>query len=618
MRSLRGSEAAQVPGAGTDALKALQSLPGVTTGNDASSEPAVRGSRPGDNAYYVDFLPVGYLFHVGGLISVLPGELVRSFDLHSAAFGPQFTDVTGAVLDVSLRRPRSDRLGGQLDASLLASGLLVEGPLAEDWSVMLSARRSYLDLLARKPLTDDNSGVVVRLPRYNDHLFKLLWRVGEGQELSLHLNGAADHIDFRVPEGSTAGTQEPALVGEGRNDTAYATQALQWESSLPALGRHRIALGRTVTRIGSAVGSAADVGVRVTQHFLRNELHLRPHAEHQLWLGAAAESNRARLDVDLLNARCTEFDPECDISSGERTLLRESLSIEQFDLSARERWQFTPQWALSTGVRHSRDRYLGRTHTEPRLGLEYAWSGDTTLSAAWGRHNQQPSPTQILAGLGNPQLAHLRARHAVLGIRQGLAQGWSWQAELYEKTFSELVIADPVLNYRNGGSGRAYGAELLLRKEAGESDLSGWLSVSWARSQRRNDATGEQFRFEFDQPLVVNLVGRWQYSPGLSFGAKWSFHSGNLITPILGGRDDGSGRIRPVYGALNSERLGPYHRLDLRLDRQVSARLNVYGELINAYNRQNVSGYSYSADYSQREPETQLPLLISVGAVWSF
>lgn len=615
---LDGQEAAQVPGAGSDPIKALQSLPGVTSANDASSEPAVRGSRPGDNAYYIDFLPVGYLFHAGGLVSVLPGDLVQSFDLHSAAFGPQFADVTGAVLDVSLRRPRTDRIGGLLDTSLLTGGVLVEGPLAENHSFFLAARRSYVDLLVKKAIEDDDSGVVFRIPRYSDYQFKYLWQFDPRHVVSVNASGASDHVDFRVPPGSTLAQQEPALTGEGRDDTSYATQALQWEADLGDGARNRLALGRTVTRVATLVGSAADIGVRNTATFLREQLRLKPAPDHELTLGGSLERNRLSLDLDLLNPHCTEFDPQCDLTGAQREIVNQRLNVNRYDVFVRDRWQLLPQWALTTGLRHSGDRYLRRKYTEPRLGLEWAWSADTTFSAAWGRHNQQPAGEQILAGVGNPNLDHLRASHSMLGISQTLAEGWSWRAEFYDKQLDGLVIADPLLNYRNAGSGHAWGAELLLRKDAPGQGLSGWLAVSWARSLRRNDATGQSFAFEFDQPLNLSLVGRWQPNAVWTFGAKWSFHSGTLSTPIVGTRIETDGRLRPVYGVLNSERLPPYHRLDLRADRRFSERLTGYAELINAYNRRNVSGYIYNADYSSRKPETQLPLLISVGVQWRY
>ncbi|MCK5921452.1 MAG: hypothetical protein KAG66_10965, partial [Methylococcales bacterium] len=73
-----------VPGSGGDPLRAIQSMPGIAVPDDGSAEPAVRGSRPEDNLYLVDFLPAGYLFHFGGSVSVFNDELVDVFNLYPA------------------------------------------------------------------------------------------------------------------------------------------------------------------------------------------------------------------------------------------------------------------------------------------------------------------------------------------------------------------------------------------------------------------------------------------------------------------------------------------------------------------------------------------------------
>jgi outer membrane receptor protein involved in Fe transport len=614
--TLGGREAALVPGAGVDSIKALQTLPGVASDGEGSSEPVVRGSRPGDNAYYVDFLPVGYLFHLGGALSVLPGELVQSFDLHSAAFGPQFADVTGAALDVTTRRPRGERLGGKVDASLLASGVVLEGPLGPGQSFMLAGRRSYWDLLVGE--FDDEDGRVFNLPRYSDYQFKLQRQSGDNGRLTVQAIGAADHVDYRVLEGSRIGNEQPALVGEGRRDVSYGTQALQWEADIGDRGRNRLAVGRTDHRIGRLAGTAVDAGVRSLSYFVRDQLRLQPHPQHEVWLGGSLERRSVDLSINLLDARCTEFEPECDISSGDRVVVNDRLRLDQADVYVRDRWQLLPRWALTGGLRYSVDRYLHRRAAEPRLGLEWKATPDTLVTAAWGRHHQAPEGLQILAGPGNPGLDFLRARHAMLGLQQALDDGWSWRVEVYDKALQGLVVADPLLNYRNGGTGRAWGAELLLRKEADARGLSGWLSVSWSRATRRNDLTGEEFAFDYDQPLIVSLVALWQRNERWTFGARWNYHTGGLVTPVVGSRLDDTGRLRPVYGPLNSERLPPFHRLDLRADRRFSEQLSGYMELLNAYNRQNITSYSYNEDYSQREPSGGWPLLFTVGVQRSF
>lgn len=619
---LTGDELRTVPGTAGDTMKALQSLPGVATSSDSSSEPAVRGSRPTDNAYYIDYLPVGYLFHVGGLVSVVHSDLVNQFELYSAAFGPEYADVLGAVLDVNLRNPRTDRLGGVINVSLLGADFLVEGPVNDKQSFYFAVKRSYIDLLV-DTIEDEDSGVIVTVPRYYDYQGKYIWNLNPQHQLSFHATGASDSIDFKIPASSGLGTQQPALAGDSAIDTSYGTQAVVWDADLSGGTSNKLALGHTLDTNTSQVGRALNATARTHTWFMREQFKFKPSADHETSLGGSLQSVRAEYDIDALNARCTEYDPECDYTGAERVQGTGRINASITNLYAKNRWQFTPEWAVTGGVHHSHDGYLDRRYTEPRVGAEWKWSPSLLFTAAWGRHNQFPAGDQVLAGFGNTGLRHLRATHSVLGVSQQLDEGWSWRVEAYQKKFSDFVVAaDPPVNYLNGASGRAHGLELLIKKGAakdGASKFSGWFSLSLSRARRQNDITGQEFPFEFDQPVIANLVVQYKKSDRWQFGAKWSYHTGAPNTPIIDNNDRyPDGRVRPTYGPINSERLPSYHRLDLRADWVLSPRYRFYVEVINAYARKNISGYSYNDDYSVRKDVTQLPFLPSFGVLIKF
>ncbi len=134
--------------------------------------------------------------------------------------------------------------------------------------------------------------------------------------------------------------------------------------------------------------------------------------------------------------------------------------------------------------------------------------------------------------------------------------------------------------------------------------------------------TGERFDFAYDQPLIASLVAKFVASERISLGAKAWFHSGPPHTPILGGEPDpeNPGGFLPRYGAINSERLPRYFRLDFRVDWQPDPAkgslwrdAKVYFELLNATSHRNVSGYEYAHDYASRQAITQIPLFASIG-----
>ena len=597
---LSGRELRQVAGSSGDPLNALQSLPGVVS-NGSSSAPAVRGTGPQDNFFYVDGLPSGKIFHLGA-ISVFNPDLISDFSLYAAAFSPHYANVTGAVIDVALRNPRTDRFGAKLNANWLGADFIVEGPVKPNQSFFFAARRSYLDLLISSRTSD---GVTLQIPNYQDYQGKYLWQLNDNNRLSFHLQGAADNLKLKIDGSSEVGQQQPILVGNITFSDGYAMQAAVLDSVL-ANGKaiNKLALQHIGSHFTNSVGTAGNIYLEQNLTMLREQVNLPFNDDHELSLAANLNHQVTHIEADTINATCTQFNPDCDISTAPRLQLTDQIIANGWDISAQDRKKLTPRFTLVSGLRHSGEDYLHRKFTEPRVGLEWQRTENTLLTAGWGLHNQLPTGQQIAKNFGNPQLDHLRAQHSVVGIAQKLPDNWSWKAETYYKKLTNIIINDPIVNYTNQASGKAYGAELLIKKASTEK-LSGWLSVSLSKSQRRNDITGESFRFEYDQPVNATIVTTYQSDlAGILFSAKWNYHSGAPYTPIYGTNGTfPDGRPKPVYGAVNSGTLPAYHRLDLRLDRKFvynTWKLNTYFELNNAYQRQNVVDYSYDPSYTKR------------------
>ena len=572
----------------------------------------MRGSGPGDNLYYVDGIRIGKLFHYGS-ISVFNADLIEDFNLYSAAFSPHYGNITGAIIDVALREPRKDRMASKVNVNLIGADFLVEGPRNPEQSFYFAARRSYIDLFLKQI---EDKGVTVQIPNYWDYQGKYLWQLNDANRLTFHLYGAADTLKLNIAPGSNLAKQEPVLAGNAALSDTSTTQAVVLDTALSGSLYNSLVVEHSNHRSTSTIGTAGNINLTANNLLLRERLGIALETGHELSLETEFINVATKVDVDFKNATCTQFNPNCDLTSAPRQQLTDNFNTNVLSLSAQDRKRVSSQLTLIGGLRYSNENYAHKTYTEPRLGMEWEHSERTLYTAGWGRHNQIPTAQEWSPKFGNPKLDHIRAEHSVLGVRHKVDADWNWKAETYYKKFSNLVINDALLNYSNAASGKAYGVELLIKKEPTDK-FSGWWVLNLAKSQRRNDVTGEAFRFEYDQPVNTTLVANYKASEEWSFGMKWNYHSGTPYTPITGTSGTyPDGRPIPVYAGVNSGTLPVYHRLDLRADRNYVFRtwkLNTYFELNNWYGRKNIVGYTYDATYTTKEPVYSFVLPISFG-----
>jgi len=612
---ITGEELKSVPGSAGDPLRSIQALPGITTSNDASSNPAIRGTGPADNAYYVDFMPVGYLFHMGGLISVINGDLVKDFNIYASSFGPEFANVTGGIIDVRLRAPKKDRFAGRLNISLLEADFLVEGPVTDSQSFYFGARRSYIDFLVSRTGEFDNGVEYRQFPQYYDYQGKYLWDISENHSLTLQISGANDSLKLTLTDESDEVKNDPILAGDYDMEISYDTQALVLRSKFSPSIHNTLGIGHLATSIEQHTTTLGYAIVDANDLFLRNHTGIMAGESHEILVGIDYSYSTIDLDLNTVKEVPSDFDPDTDYTTAERFTYKDTLFIQTAGLSLKDRWKLFHDFIFIIGGKASYEDYFDQYTFEPRLGGEYVLTDQTLVTAGWGKYHQFPAGHEMIKELGNPNLDYIRAEHYTLGIENDLGNGWNVKLEGYYKKLSDVVVPDDTFNYLNGGSGKAYGSELLIRKDSG-SAWWGWVSLEYSRTFRRNDLTGEAFSYRYDQPLVINLVYTWEFAPTWSFGARWRYQSGAPFTPVVDTYQDTTGRVRPIYGALGSERLPDYHRLDLRLQKDFlfdTWKMGFFLDIINAYARNNVSGYDYKDNYTRREPVYQLPFLPSIG-----
>jgi len=208
-RTLTLNEVRKIPGLGGDAVKVVQALPGVARSAFSSGSIIVRGSGTGDSHFYVDGVTIPVLFHFGGIKSTYNSDALESVDLYPGGFGTRYGNAIGGVVELTGRKAKTDRLHGYLDANLFDASFLVEGPVTDKISFLVSGRRSYI----ADALTLGLKLVGVKLPftiapYYWDYIARMDYNISKTQHAYVTLFGSQDKLDVIVTQARGVGSSE--------------------------------------------------------------------------------------------------------------------------------------------------------------------------------------------------------------------------------------------------------------------------------------------------------------------------------------------------------------------------------------------------------------------------
>lgn len=622
----------EMPGALGDPLGAITALPGVLA-PAGGGEPAVRGSSPDDNRYYIDGMPAGYIFHTFNT-SIFDENLVRDFRLYSAGFGAEYVNSTGAVFDIRLRDPAQQPLLTTVTASFLRAGVLLESEVTENSAFYLSLRRGLLELFLPEDDEPNEDGIRVQSPPTDsDYVFKYLWSPQKDNRLSFNLVGARDGAAAELTDSSRWAQENPDFAGDAKIDDAFDSQSLVWDRTLAGGQQLNLVLAHYADRDGLRWGEGYHSDLQLDNMLVKTALTL-PLGSHQLTLGAEANRNDYEYDTRSVLFVCTDFEPDCNEDRRDIIELFQRVEVQDTSAYLVDRWQLTQLLKLESGVQWTGNDYTDETFVHPRLALAWQFSQPVALTASAGSYNRFPDLGTVMPGVGNPDLRSYKAEHYTLGLKGECRNYWTWSTEFYQKNLSRLPLAldesepDAEMLYSNDVDGEAHGVDLFLNRNRAD-DWYGWVSLSYAVSERTNRRTGETRNYTLDTPVVLNVVANYQFLPRWDAGFRFTAKSGEATTEIIGVRENPNfpGYYSPVYGEPYADRLPFYARLDFRVSWEFEPFGNpgsLFIDVLNVLNRENIS--SVNLDYEKvaetgqlhLEKEADFGTFGSVGVSFSF
>lgn len=635
-RTLEQREISRIPGTNGDALRSIQSLPGVARPPGLSGLLIVRGSGPQDTQTFVDGTPVPLIYHFGGLSSVVPTELLEKIDFYPGNFSAQYGRVQGGIVDAGLRGPKDDgKYHGLLQVDLIDVRAMFEGPvpLIKGWRFAAAGRRSYVDAWLGPVLKAAGAGVT-QAPVYYDYQFMAETNPTVDSKFRVAFFGSDDNLKILLDKPSAG---EPALAGNIGLHTGFMRLQAKYSNDLGGGDRLSVVAALGQDNIDFALSSfyfLLDVKTITGRFELTKKLF------KGATLNAGIDMYQAFYNVNFRGPAAPAPGEAPNQPFSTRTVQETKTSGTAYLPSAYVEAELAPTARLKIvpGLRVDYANITKRFDASPRVNARYALAAEypkTTLKAGLGFFAQPPQFQQALPPLGTAGLKSNRAIHYALGFEQELSRRIEGSVEGFYKQLDSLVIGRPSpsgasLEYGNAGKGYVVGSEFLLKYKPDER-FFGWVAYTLSRSARIDAPGAVETLIQYDQTHILTVLGSYRLGHGWEFGARFRLVSGNLITPSVCDKAASdcdpnrtgslfhapSGVYTPIpFSGTFTERLPIFHQLDIRVDKRwkfAKWQLSAYLDVQNVYNRANREGLQYNFNFTTRQYVSGLPILPSIG-----
>lgn len=644
-RTIERREIDRIPGTSGDALRSLQSLPGVARPPGLAGFLIVRGSAPNDTQVYVDGALVPIVYHFGGLSSVVPTELLEKIDFYPGNFSARYGRVGGGIVDVALRSPdtsctgpygkQTDRKGcfhGMAQVDLIDGRLLLQGPLpVKDWTFAVAGRRSWIDAWL-KPALESAGSSVTAAPVYYDYQM-IVDRKTRGSRFSLRAFGSDDKFRIIITDPAA---QDPGFGGALSFGTSFWRAQALFETDLTPAVSSTSMVSVGADKIGFSIGNFL-FSLDNTAVYARHEFGFKvtPGVKVNTGLDFAIAPYEVTVRFPQPPRR-GEPDPGPFASRPPReshevaTVFRPAWYAEA-ELQPSRRLRIVP------GARIDYARDSGHADFAPRLVVRYDLVKGTdpehpeqqlrrtTLKGGVGVFYQPPQFQETNVVFGTPGLSSNRALHYSIGAEQELSRQIDLSLEGFYKDLTNQVARSPneagTYTYNNRGLGSVVGLEMLLKYKP-DTRFFGWVAYTLSRSVRQDSASSPEYLFEYDQTHNLIMLGSYRLGRGWEAGARFRMVSGSLDTrvlappslPALYAAD--SGAYAPLQGKPFTSRLPLFHQLDLRVDKRwqfETWRFSAYLDIQNVYNNAATEGITYNYNYSRSSYQTGIPIIPSIG-----
>ncbi|WP_439556901.1 TonB-dependent receptor [Dyadobacter sp.] len=471
-----------------DPARVATSFPGVAAANDQANGLVVRGNSPNAMQWRLEGVEIVNPNHLsnagtfsdrptstGGGVNILSTQLLGTSSFLSGPFPAQYGNVTGAILDMNLRKGNDEQTEFTAQASLLGLDFAVEGPFSKKSkaSYLVNYRYSFTGLLGAMGVSFGGEDI-----RFQDLSFNIDIPAKNGGTFTLFGMGGVSSNDFKAEPDSTLWERQKDgynILYKNKMGAAGATYVLPFgdNASIKTVAAFSgLHTSRNSGPLYNSPITPEQLGSDDVQAkniiSLSSVLTVRPNTKNRFKLGA------------YLNYRYDKLNGLYAYKGFDTKLVQTFGSWN---------YQLAPSVTTEVGLHLLSSQITVGTETysnssiEPRASIKWQVSNQSQLSFSYGLHSQLQLPQLYAATFstttfaGNPDLGPTRSNHFVIGYQQNFGKNSSLKVEGYlqdqfqvpvniYENFSAVnqIEGNVYLSLENKGTARNYGVEATFQK----------------------------------------------------------------------------------------------------------------------------------------------------------
>jgi hypothetical protein len=622
----------------TDILKSLQLMPGVKPMGEGRSSFMVRGGSPDQNKILIDDVPVYYINHLGGFVSVFNTDAIKKVNLYKGPFPAKYGGRLSSITDIKTKDGNLRNNQASITLGLVSSKFTLEGPVKKDTlSYYISLRRFMYDLITRPLtyLTNDKRqtgytfyDLNTKLNYKPDSKNRFYWSFYSGHDKMLTKQKMKKEENALMKNVAKWGNLASSL----RWNHLYGAKLFSNFTFYYMQYKYRSDFEHTYERKEGGVNIQSNLLSGIKDIALKTDFEYYPLADLNFTFGTR------HIHHTYIPNNYKYSQPQTTAGIGNQIMFTNTPRSSAFENNFYIESHFSPfrPVAFNLGYRLSTLTTGKKTYIshEPRLSISTNLTADLALKASYTQMTQYVHllsyfGQSIPADLWMPSTETVPPQNAQMfsaGLHKAFEEkNMLFRIEGYYKKMNNLIDfkqghhlfrsdQDWTEAIEQGGTGTAKGIEFLLQRKSGR--LTGWISYTLSETTRQFDNLnhGKPFPYTYDATHDISLVCSYNLRKNLTVSASWVYITGRAITvsneyfyaPALRMQNEeytfemdrnennypavNYDRVAYNFSERNAVRMHPYHRLDIsltyRFHKKKSDRVLNVG-LYNAYNKQN-------------------------------